>query len=50
MLLSIVSDEQIQYPDAADAYSPDTRYPEYRFDSIAAKPNRVYAAVRQCFA
>jgi len=50
MLLSIVSDQQIQYPDAADAYSPDTRYPEYRFDSIATKPNRVYAAVRQCFA
>jgi uncharacterized protein (DUF362 family) len=50
MLLSIVSGAQLEYPDGSDAYSPDTRYPEYRFDEIAAKPNHVYAAVRACFA
>jgi uncharacterized protein (DUF362 family) len=50
VLLSIVSDEQLQYPDGAESYSPDTRYPEYRFDLIASTPNRVYDAVRRCFA
>jgi len=50
MLLSLISGEQLMYPTGNDFYSPDTRYPEYRFGAIAAQPNRVYAAVRECFA
>ena len=50
MLLSLVSDPQLRYPDAARGFSPDTRYPEYRWDQVSTEPNQVYAAVRQCFA
>jgi uncharacterized protein (DUF362 family) len=50
MLLSLVSDDQLHYPAAATAFSPDVRNPEYRFDHLSPEPNGVYAAVRQCFA
>jgi uncharacterized protein (DUF362 family) len=50
MLVSLVSDAQLRYPDGEASFSPDTRYPEYRFPEVAARPNGVYAAVRQCLA
>lgn len=50
MLLSIVADEHLAYPDAAEWFSPSVGYPEYRHGHVASKPNAVYAAVRQCFA
>lgn len=50
MLLSVVSDPALVYPDGADAYSPSVSYPEYRFGTISSAPNRVYDGVRQCLA
>lgn len=50
MLVSLVEDAKLRYPDGEEWFSPDTRYPEYRFDEIATRPNRVYEAVRQCLA
>jgi uncharacterized protein (DUF362 family) len=38
------------YPDADDAFCPGEHYPEYPFNQIASRPNRVYAAVRRIWA
>ena len=38
-----------KYPNASDYYSPDVRYPEYRYDHIATIPNRIYDMVRETF-
>jgi uncharacterized protein (DUF362 family) len=50
MLISLTTDANLRYPGPEAAYSPGTRYPEYRFADVAAAPNGVYDAVRQCFA
>ena len=49
-LFSIVTDPSAAYPAPGSAFSPHERYREYRHDLVAAEPNGVYAAVRQCFA
>lgn len=46
MLISIVQDQRLQYPDASEHFSPSTRYPEYPFRHVAQQPNAVYDAVR----
>jgi uncharacterized protein (DUF362 family) len=48
--ISIVRDSQLQYPESEDYFSPDVDFPEYPFGHVAKKPNRVYRAVRRCFA
>lgn len=50
MHLSIVTDQQLAYPDGADSFSPSVAYPEYRLGHVSSRPNPVYAAVRHCFA
>lgn len=48
-MLSLMVDPALVYPDADDFYSPDERFPEYRFEHLAAGKNPVYRAVRDCF-
>ena len=48
-MISIVIDPDLRYPDAADNFSPDERFPEYRFEHVAQRPNPVYRAVREVF-
>ena len=50
MRVSIVSHPGVKYPEEDEYYSPSIRYPEYRYDHIATKPNGVYDMVRECFA
>lgn len=50
MIASILHDPRLVYPDAEDFFSPSESYPEYPFHHIAAKPNLVYQAVRNCLA
>ena len=45
-MISILIDPDLQYPDAADHFSPDQRFPEYRYEHVAGRPNSVYRAVR----
>lgn len=49
-ILSIVSDSKLEYPAGYECYSPSTKYPEYRHQHIASRPNWVYDAVRRIFA
>ena len=49
-LVSVHHDPSLKYPDAGEYFSPDQIFPEYQFGHTAKKPNRVYAAVRQCLA
>ena len=44
----VVTDETV-YPDQAP-FDPSSRYPEYRFETIAEETNAVYGAIRQAFA
>ena len=48
-MISIVIDPDLRYPDAAEGFSPDERFPEYRFEHVAQRPNPVYRAVRDVF-
>lgn len=48
-MISAVVDPAIEYPDATECFSPDERYPEYRYAHISAQKNLVYRAVRSCF-
>lgn len=48
-MISIVIDPDLRYPDAADHFSPDERFPEYRLGHISPRPNPVYRAVRDLF-
>jgi uncharacterized protein (DUF362 family) len=50
MLTSIVSHPGVEYPAPEENYSPSTRYPEYQYEHLASKPNRVYEMVREVFA
>jgi uncharacterized protein (DUF362 family) len=50
MNASIVSSPGVGYPDSESSYCPSERYPEYRFDQLATRPNEVYAMVRRLFA
>jgi hypothetical protein len=47
---SIVIERCAGYPGEEDRFSPDQRFPEYRHSRIAARPNPVYGAVRNCLA
>jgi uncharacterized protein (DUF362 family) len=48
-MISIIIDPSIKYPDDRDYFSPDERYPEYRYEAVSAQKNPVYQAVRDCF-
>ena len=48
-MISIVIDPDLRYPDADEDFSPDERFPEYRFEHVAQRPNPVYRAVRDVF-
>ena len=48
-MISIVIDPDLRYPDADEHFSPDERFPEYRFEHVAQRPNPVYRAVRDVF-
>jgi hypothetical protein len=47
-MISITSDPTLSYPDQEDLYSPDVRFPEYRYVPVSSWKNRVYRAVRDC--
>lgn len=46
-MLSLIFKTDLQYPPPDDAFSPDERFPEYRFDRVSGRPNPVYRAVRE---
>ena len=48
-MISLILDQSLQYPEGGEWFSPDERFPEYRFENIAAKPNPIYRAVRDCY-
>jgi Predicted ATP-grasp enzyme len=48
-MISILIDPDLQYPDAADHFSPDERFPEYRYEHVAGRPNAIYGALRNVF-
>ncbi|MGB2870015.1 MAG: DUF362 domain-containing protein [Bacteroidota bacterium] len=48
MLVSIIQDRKLSYPDASESFSPSERFPEYPFQHIALQENPVYHAVRDC--
>jgi uncharacterized protein (DUF362 family) len=50
MIVSIVKRTDVDYPDSSESFSPSERYPEYPFEHIAARPNPVYAMVRDVLA
>ena len=50
MLVSVVHDNQLCYPDSSEFFSPSELYSEYPFDHIASRPNLVYQAIRNCLA
>lgn len=45
--VSIQSSPEVVYPPEDEFFSPHERYPEYRFEHLAAHPNGVYALLRQ---
>src|SRR5262245_26068582 len=47
VLGSIVRSTGVGYPEADDAFSPSERYPEYPFEPVARRENRVYALFRR---
>ncbi len=49
-MISVFVDKHLQYPDNEFHFSPHEQYPEYGLVDISARPNPVYAAVRECFA
>ncbi|MCG6537433.1 MAG: hypothetical protein L7F78_22655, partial [Syntrophales bacterium LBB04] len=49
MMVAIWQDINLKYPDSEYFFSPSEAFPEYKLGHIAAKPNGVYTAVRQCF-
>jgi uncharacterized protein (DUF362 family) len=48
-MLSIISNNNILYPNDDDFYSPDQMFPEYKFTHLSSKTNLIYRAVRDCF-
>jgi uncharacterized protein (DUF362 family) len=50
MIVSVIHDNQICYPDGKEFFSPSEHYPEYPFAHTASRPNLVYQAVRNCLA
>ncbi len=48
-MISLILDPSLRYPEGGEWYSPDERFPEYRYEHVASKPNPIYRAVRQCF-
>ncbi|MRS05536.1 hypothetical protein EG832_20320, partial [bacterium] len=49
-MISLIVDPLIIYPEGDEFFSPDERFPEYSFGTIATRRNDVYRAVRNCFA
>ena len=49
-MISLIVDPQLAYPGAEQFFSPERRYPEYRFSHISPQKNGVYRAVRECLA
>ena len=47
--LSVIVDKNLVYPKDG-SFSPNERFPEYRYSDITTKPNFVYSAVRNCLA
>ena len=50
MTISVISCPGLTYPYADDYYSPNTRYPEYRYDHLSKQANMTYELVRRIFA
>lgn len=48
-MISLAIDRAVTYPDGDDFYSPDERFPEYKYDHISRSKNPVYRAVRKTF-
>lgn len=49
-MISLIVDPSLTYPDRDNFYSPDERFPEYRYAHISRRENLIYRAVRECFA
>lgn len=49
MAVSIIHRADASYPAPDEYYSPGERYPEYKYDHVAAKPNVVYEMIRESF-
>lgn len=49
-MISLIVNPSITYPEETDFYSPDERFPEYRYAHISRSRNPVYRAVRECIA
>ena len=48
-MISLILDPTISYPGGDEFFSPDERFPEYRFDLVATQKNPIYRAVRDSF-
>ncbi|MRR32097.1 DUF362 domain-containing protein, partial [bacterium] len=48
-MISLLIDPSLTYPEGGEFYSPDERYPEYRYQAISTRSNPIYKAVRDCF-
>jgi len=48
-MISLILDPSISYPEGDEFFSPDERFPEYRFGPISTQKNDIYRAVRNCF-
>ncbi len=49
MVASIISRAEVKYPEGDEFFSPAERFPEYRFQHLAQRPNPVYGMVRELF-
>ena len=49
-MLSVIVEPSLKYPERDDFFSPDERFPEYRYEHVSARENGIYRAVRACFA
>ena len=48
-MISVVLNSSLEYPAAADGFSPSVRYPEYRFAGLSRARNDIYESVRRLF-
>lgn len=49
-MLSVIADPALKYPERDEFFSPDERFPEYRYAQVSSRENGIYRAVRACFA
>jgi uncharacterized protein (DUF362 family) len=48
-MISLLIDSKLSYPEPGEGFSPDEKFPEYRFEQISTGPNLIYRAVRNVF-